>query len=275
MGLPQELVDNIMDTLHDDISTLKACSLTCKSMFASTRRLIHQTLSLTDDNNRSVLTFKERWRYAWEDPDVRLRLLSRMGERGLLQYARRVHYDSRLPFIPSILLPHLHHFQSLDHVHTLILASYIPVGWENDYTTYFVHFYPTLTSLTLRIPRGSYSLLLQFALQFPKLENLCIEQPAGLGYGDPATPAIIDQSPHSRRHLRLAGDDTRILMGQEFDRGLPSKMSFRSVELDGFFGRRAQYTLNACACTLEGVTIIPRWSGTRRGLFLSPVIVIC
>ena len=142
MGLPQELIDHITDMLHDDLSTLKACSLTCKSMFASTRRLIHQTLSLTDDNNKSVLTLKETYRYVWRDPDVRLRLLSHMGERGLLQYARRVHYNSRLPFIPSVLLPYLHHFQSLDQIHTLILTSYSPIPWLNHYKTYFFHFYP-------------------------------------------------------------------------------------------------------------------------------------
>jgi hypothetical protein len=266
-----------MDILRDDLSTLKACSLTCKSMFASTRRLIHQTLSLTDHNNLSVLTFKERCRYSWEDPDVRLRLVPLMGERGLLQYVRRVHYNSRCSFIPSVLLPHLHHFQSLDQVHTLILRSYYSsVAWQNHYKTYFVHFYPTLTSLTLRNPYGPYSFLLQFALQFPNLENLCIEQPRGLELGGLMTPATsVDQSPHLRRLLRLAGDDTRILVGNEFDRGLPSQMSFRSVELEGFFGRRAQYTLNACARTLEEITIIPRPNGTRQRPFLSLVILIC
>ena len=246
-------------------------------MFASTRRLIHQTLSLTDDNNKSVLTLKETYRYVWRDPDVRLRLLSHMGERGLLQYARRVHHNSRLPFIPSVLLPCLHHFQSLDQIHTLILTSYSPIPWLNHYKTYFFHFYPTLTSLILRNPDGPYSLLLQFALQFPNLENLCIEQPRGLVLGGlvSAATSIQDQSPHLRSLLRLAGIDDPILMGHEFDGGLPSQMSFRSVELEGFFGRRGQYTLNACARTLEEITIIPRRIGTRQRPFLSLVIVTC
>ena len=56
MGLPQELVDHIVDTLHEDLPALKACSLTCKAMFASTRHLIHQTLCLTPRNNERVLT---------------------------------------------------------------------------------------------------------------------------------------------------------------------------------------------------------------------------
>lgn len=36
MGLPQQLVEYIMEVLRDDLQTLKACSLTCKPMFAST-----------------------------------------------------------------------------------------------------------------------------------------------------------------------------------------------------------------------------------------------
>ena len=56
MGLPQELVDYTMNMLHDDLRTLKACSLTCKAMFPSTQHLIHRTLCLTRQNNQSVLT---------------------------------------------------------------------------------------------------------------------------------------------------------------------------------------------------------------------------
>ena len=44
MGIPQDLVDYVMDILRDDSEALKACSLTCRSTFASTRRLIHETL---------------------------------------------------------------------------------------------------------------------------------------------------------------------------------------------------------------------------------------
>ena len=262
MGLPQELVDHIMDMLHDDLPTLKACSLTCKAMVASTRRLIHQTLWLTDRNNKSVLTLKEKFRRMRRDPDVQLRFLSCVGERGLLQYVRRVNYNIRYLFIPRILELHLHHFKSLDHVHTLTLTSFSVDLWENDYKTYFLHFYPTLTSLTLHKTFGPYRLLLQFALQFPNLENLCIETLYGLVQGEPAIPADVDQSPHSRKHLRLVGEDIPIAVGSA--PGLPNRANFWSVELEDFFGVHAQDTLDACACTLEKITLIPRWFGTRQ-----------
>ena len=60
MGLPQELVDHIMDMLYVDLQALKACSLTCKAMFSSTRHLIHQTLCLNVRNNNSILTREEK-----------------------------------------------------------------------------------------------------------------------------------------------------------------------------------------------------------------------
>ena len=44
--LSQELVDHIINMLSDDLQALKACSLTCKGMFALTLYLIHRTLYL-------------------------------------------------------------------------------------------------------------------------------------------------------------------------------------------------------------------------------------
>ena len=58
MGLPQEIVDRMVDILRDDLQALKACSLTCKAMFASARYLIHRVLYLTVQNNQSVLNPK-------------------------------------------------------------------------------------------------------------------------------------------------------------------------------------------------------------------------
>ena len=136
MGLPQELVDHIVDTLHEDLPALKACSLTCKAMFASTRHLIHQTLCLTPRNNERVLTREEeeklrRLKQGYQD--VQLRFLSYAGERGLLQYTRKI-YISRcfrrvaIPagaFTPDTLLPHIHHFRSLDRVHAITIEWYM------------------------------------------------------------------------------------------------------------------------------------------------------
>ena len=259
MGLPQELVDYIMDILRDDIRALKACSLTCKALFASARRPIHQTLSVTSRLDKQFLTVEEKKRpdHLLNHREIGLRYLSAMAERGLFRYTRQVHIRKFYWFTPDLLLPQIHHFQSLDRVHTLIIERCYVVAWTTYFNTYFVHFYSTLTSLTLRQPSGPYRLLLQFALQFPNLENLCIEWVQGLMRPDLNAPFVFDKSPPLRGRLRLAGADAVDRWPMDLIRGLRIRMNFRYVELEGFLGTQAQHILDACAHTLEDLTIAP------------------
>lgn len=57
MGLPQELVDHIMEMLHYDLRALNACFV---DLYASTLRLIRRTLSLNPWSDQSVLALKEK-----------------------------------------------------------------------------------------------------------------------------------------------------------------------------------------------------------------------
>ena len=267
MNLPQELVDYIMEMLHDDTRSLKACSLTCKTMLASTRHLIHYTLYLTPQNNQSVLTREEQSRYQGQEGrlDVQLRFLSYVGERGFLRYTQQVHIRGFDPFTPGTLLPHLHHFQSLDRVHTLMIDHYDTALWENYLTTCFVHFYPTLTSLTLRRPIGHYRFVFKFVLQFPNLENLCLEWPTSnyLAWGV-TTPAVVYQFPPLRGHLRLVGLGGNVQWPMDFARELGGGINFRSVEIEEPSASYPQDILNACGGTLESLTLVPRRFGARR-----------
>ena len=265
MGIPQELVDHTMEMLHDDLRALKACSLTCKAMFASTRHLIHQTLRLTRWNNQSVLTLHEKFRYLrWDYHDVELRFLSFMGERGFLQYPRRVYIRMACLFTPDILIPHLDHFQSLDQVHSLTIDSYDGVLWRKYHSTCFAHFYLTLTSLTLHRPINHYRFILQFALQFPNLQNLCIEHPEDSErIPDLVIPLIVDKSPPLRGHLRLVGIGSEDWF-TEFANDLPNGINFQSVELRGVFWDHSQRILTACGGTLEDLIVVPRRQCTHR-----------
>jgi len=260
MGLPQELVDHTIEILHDDLRALKACSLTCKAMFASTRHLIHQTLRLTRWNNQSVLTLAEQYRYLrWDHHDIELRFLSFMGERGFLQYPRHLYIRLDSKLTPDTLIPHLNHFQSLDRIHSLTIDAYYGSIWRNYHIACFHHFYPTLTSLTLHRPINHYRYVLQFALQFPNLQNLCIEH---MDDGEPirpdsTIPPIVDKSPPLRGHLRLV-DVGSVEWPTEFANDLPGGINFRSVELQGVFWDHGQRILTACAGTLEDLTIVPR-----------------
>ena len=262
MGLSQELVDHIIATLHDDLPALKACSLTCKAMFASTRHLVHQTLCLTPRNNESILTREEEWKFRhmkqgyWKIP---LRFLSYMGERGFLQYTRKIYIRNALQndipysdtFAPDTLSPHMHHSESLDRVHAIAIERYDTEMWARRHRNYFAHFYPTLTSLTLHRPLGHYKRILQFALQFPNLEMLRLEWLDGhMGRAQPdlTAPIIGDRSTLTRGHLRLAHFDSGVRWEtyfahasgvywwpRNFVRELRNGFNFRSVELEDSF----------------------------------------
>ena len=270
MSLPQELVCHVTDMLRHDLLALKACSLTCKAMFASTRHLIHQTSFLTLRNNQRVLTQKQISHYQRGDfNDATLRIVTYMGKSGVFRYARQVHINMHDGFTPNCLRPHFHHFRSLDQVHTLAIDYFYTIKWAGHHQTYFVHFYPTLTSLTLWRPFGHYEILLQFVLQFPNLENLCLQRLEGSRMPRVAIPTTVEHSPPLRGHLQLVGLDTGVQWSTNFARELPNGMNFRSIELEDLDGNRVQRTLGACAHTLENLTIVPRGTGMYRTLFSS------
>ena len=271
MGVPQELVDDIMNMLCDDISTLKACSLTCRAMFASARPVIHRTLRLSLRNNGIALIEDSRKKTFCKPGHHVLRFLSYMGEQGILRYTREIEVGNPGTFTPGNLRPHLHHFQSLDRVYSLTIYGYDATKWANHYNTYFDNLYPTLTSLSLHFPVGHYRLLLQFILQFPNLENLCLEllQNEELIPPNMDVPTIADQIAPLSGHLRLGGTVTNGASRwlTEFAYKLPNGVHFRSIELENFSGQHAQHMVNACGRTLENLIIVPSGNGTYLPCF--------
>ena len=253
MGLPQELVDYIVGLLRDDFRTLTACSLTCKSMFASTRPLIHVTLRLTERNNESILNSKKKWGFHWKSGHDEFRFLSHVAERGLHHYTQRLDIHDTIISCPDNLLPHLPNFHR---VHTLVIRSYNAFKWASYYKTCFAHFHPTLTSLTLIGPSGPHRAIMQFALQFPNLENLCILAPQEGGELDPTT-VDIDQFPPLSGHLRLDGILVTWWLGlAHLARALPNGFNFRTVELGVHSMYAVEKILRSCAHTLEGLTLV-------------------
>ena len=269
MGLPQELVDLIIGALHDDLPTLKSCSLTCKSMFVSTRRLIHQILYLTPRNNERILTKGETMKLNKGGRDKvpqLLRILSYMGERGYLRYTRQVYISDRNGFVPKALGYHFRHFESLVEVHTLTIEFFDVIRWAPYFKRCFLQFYPTVTSLALRASSGHYRLLLEFALQFPNLDNLSLECPEEqeLIPPDLELPGIAT-SPPLRGHLRLTGATADALCLWLIDLAyvLPNGINFRSIELEDISGHQVQHVVDACGRTLENLILIPYQHGMR------------
>ena len=268
MGLPQELVDHTIGMLHDDLLALRACSLTCRAMFASTRHLIHQTLCLTQRNNESVLTQEQRRRLLWLKEGyqgVELCFMSYMGELGFLQYAQKIyiHNSGTFAVTPATLLPHIQHFKSMDRIRAITIEQHDGDVWASHYESCFRHFYPTLTSLTLRRPLGNYALVLRFALQFPNLENLSLEWlDKNLGR-DLDAPTTVDRPSPPRRHLRLAHFSDEVEWPASFVCELQVGFKFRSVELEDSFVGRCQRLLDTCADRIRYLTITASTYGTH------------
>ena len=258
MGLPQEIVDRIVETLQNDKRALKACSLTCKAMFVPARYLIHQTLHVTSDISQRIFTPEEKKRYKRGDRrELQLRLLSFLGERGLLKYTRHLNIRIGCGVPPDILEPHLQYFRSLDRIQTLAVHSYDATLWYDVHNVYFTQFYPTLTTLALHSPGGYYRCVLRFALQFPNLENLTFESPREIGWTWPVVlmPPIVTKSPPLRGHLRCGNldlEDPR--WTREFAFDLPNGINFRSVEFRGVHWEHGQHILDGCAGSLEEFT---------------------
>ena len=259
IDLPQELIDCIMDMLHDDLPTLKACSLTCRSMFASTRHLIHRTLYLKLKNALGVSPLHEgSTDRSLPLNEELLRYLSFMDEHDLLQFVRRVYILVPDVFVPEMLQPYRQHLQSLNRVQILTIEHLdTSARTFTCYKTCFVHFYPTLTSLALRSPSHHYRLLVKFILQFPNLENLSLERIAMPGVPDSTDPIIVDQPPPFCGHLRLVDRETVAPWLMTFVREVPSGMNFRSVDLRASFWEDSQHILDPCSCTLEYLTLGP------------------
>ena len=254
--------------LNDDLRALKACSLTCKAMFALTRRIIHQTLSLTTPNIQSVFTRGERRLIRRERGCYRqleLSFISSMDKHGLLQYVRQVYIYMPRGLYPESLLPRLHQFRTLNRIHTLTLeCTFFPAQeWANYYEACFAHFYPTLTSLTLRDPYDNSKFVMRFALQFPNLENLCLERlKAGRDFNwDWTFPTSLYHSPPLSGRLRLAGGETLARWPVRFTPALSNGINFRTVELEDFAANNAQRVLDACAGTLENLILVLHGDG--------------
>ena len=262
MGLPQELIDRVTNMLQDDRRALEACSLTSKAMFASTRHLLHQTLYLTRGINERILTPAERRRVREGCLELDFRILSFMGERGLLKYTRHLNIHMDFLFSPDALEPHLRHFRSLDRICTLTIHACSAYVWHDVCKTYFMQLYPTLTTLALHFPVDNYRDALRFALQFPSLENLTLEpmQNERRVWSETSASPLVGRPPPLCGRLLCANvapsDFQRV---RELAFGLPGGINFRSVEFRDVDWWCGQQILDGCAGSLEEFTLhIPR-----------------
>lgn len=247
--------------LEGDLRSLKACSLTCKVMFVSARRVIHRKICLTSEKNWELLTVPERQRYIRGDrKGLAIRVLSGIAEHGLLLYARHLLINLNKNFTPANLQPFNHHFQSFDRIQELrIYWLHTPAFLEN-FDTYFANFVPTLRSLHLDTPTGDTRDILDFICRFPHLDDLTLKMSASSTNPHDwrtwrsASLPVVKSVPPFRGRLKLGGMNEWYGYLLRQLTSLPGKRCFRSIDFRSCESEAEQPIIDACTSTLESIS---------------------
>ena len=256
-NLPQELVDEIIGYLLDDRGALKACSLTCRSLFGATRPLIHQRLVCLGSRRvhpkpKGPLLSRRKG-----DPGFFERLID-ADRSGVLRYTRHLAFRpdrvySYPYFNPGDLQECLPHLRSIAELHSLTLdafhvSSFIPV-----LDKHFGMFTNTLRHLDIRNAYGTTRELSYIICQFPLLEDLTIVSPAGERPGHPGHKVpVITQPPPLRGKLVLVQ-----VLSRELSHGLtafPGGLNFSSLELS--WCEHLEPIFTACGHTATSISYL-------------------
>ena len=246
--------------LGNDLKLLKACSLTCKAMFFSTRHLIHRRIRLTSEQNWEVLTLREKQRYIRGDRQgIAIKVLSGIAAHGLLPYGRQLSINLNGNFTPANLQPFNHHFQRFERIQELSIDKLHVLVFLRQFDIFFANFVPTLRSLHLDTPIGHTRDILDFVCRFPHLDDLTLRwslsdsRPRG-PYEETRLPSG-EGVPPFRGRLKLYWLDRRrgCILQQLIS--LPGKLCFRFVDFRGFPAWMEQRCIDACSGTIETLSI--------------------
>ena len=256
--LPQEIVDHIVFMLRNELKSLKACSLTCKAMFVSTRHVIHRNICLTSEKNWNLLTIPEKQRYIrGERQDIAIRVLSAIAAHGLLPYARHLYIHLERNFTAANLQPFNDDFQRFDRIQELSIHwLHTPDFLYENFDVYFSNFVPTLRSLHLDTPTGDTRDILDFICRFQNLDDLTFKMAPG-GSRDWRTLKylpIVKKMPPFRGRLKLRNIDERCSQVMRQLISLPGKRSFRFVDFRSCTFEAEQPIIDACSNTIESIS---------------------
>ena len=166
--LPHEVIEMIIAYLpHRCSTTLKACSLTCRSWYIAAAPHLHHTFTLTMDGP--------------EVPYRRPGPLPRLHGLGLIPLVKKIRVRQGLGpsswFVPQA-FGHvdLHHFSAFTNVHTLNIENMQIHRFIPGIERYFEHFSPTLRSVALYNPCCTPRQLSCFLSLFPNLDDIDIDQ---------------------------------------------------------------------------------------------------
>jgi len=258
MGLPRDIIEEILRLLHKDLRTLKACSLTCRAMFSVVRRLIHRRVRLVAQksycSSKFVDRIAERVLRGRRVHEAHMRHLSIAGKSGLLNYARELIIDAGQNLVPETLEVYLPHFRSFGQIQTLRIRNLDVTRFLPTFDRYFAQLAPALRSLHLPDFVGGVHEVLEFICKFPHLEDLSLTLPSSY---------CVDDSP------KLSGERSPPLKGTLVLRGcmsaparflleIPGGLHFRSIDAGGVDKAELDEILVACSPTLQVFSLCPQ-----------------
>ena len=255
MGLPREIIEEILGFLQKDVRTLKACSLTCRALFSAVRGLIHRRVRLaTWKPYKLVDRVAARVLRGRRVHEAYMGHLSMAEKRGLLGYAREVYIDIGQGFTPDILECYLPHFRSLNQVQTLTIGHFDLPKFLPTFERYFAQFVPTLRSLHLPQVIGNTHDVLEFICKFPHLDDLSLTLRLS-NYVDVPSGLSVERSPPLKGTLVLEG---LVSTPVRFLLEIPGGLHFRSIDAGGVDKAELDEILAACSSTLEVFSLCPR-----------------
>ena len=161
--LPYEITEMIIAHITNDLDTLKAFSLTCRSWYIIAVPRLHHTLTLRE-NDLGVT-------------HGQLKRLSKLQGLGLIPLVKEIRVKQWCHtggwFMPQAFsLRDLRYFSAFANVHTLMLQNMDIYRFIPGIERYFEHFSPTLRSIILYRPCCTPRQLSYFLSLFPNLDDV-------------------------------------------------------------------------------------------------------
>jgi hypothetical protein len=162
--LPAEILDHVVDHLHDTDETLRNCCLVSKSWIPRSRKHLFAYIRLpTEESLRS-------WKETFPDPSISP---ARYAKTLSVRYPQMVAAAEVDDWI-----------RGFSHVVRFIMSSHVDSCERVKSLVPFHGFSPVIKSLYMYIPALQPSLILNFILSFPLLEDLVVDIRGAWADGD-------------------------------------------------------------------------------------------
>jgi len=269
----------ILENLRTEWDALVSCSLACKALFCSARRVIHERLCVVGPKT-FPFAVKLTGRY-WIFNRTHLRRLSLADDANLTQYTRHLVVVVGQAFTPRGLRPYAQTLRKYTCLTSLTLTHFDPLPFLPVFDRYFLHLSHSLRSLHLVSPRGTPDVAVDFISRFLNLDNLefnPVPEPPHQPSGNQTSLEPRSQLAPLRGTLRIISTDSRGTISLEPLVHLPGGLHFRSFEFVCCTDINTTGIVRECASTLETVTYTLHCrksaSLANRFIFAYPLLIL-